>query len=44
VVVESSLSSSGCGLLLEELRQIGFKLHVGDVERRLVSNRCSKLS
>lgn len=29
--------TAGCGLILEELRQIGFKLTVGDVERRLVS-------
>lgn len=28
---------SGCVMLNEELRQIGFKLSVGDVERKLVS-------
>lgn len=27
---------AGCSLLSENLRQIGFKLSIGDVERRLV--------
>ncbi|WVR05690.1 hypothetical protein IAU60_002714 [Kwoniella sp. DSM 27419] len=31
----SELHRASCGLLLEELRQIGFKLTVGDVERTL---------
>ncbi|OCF32906.1 xaa-Pro aminopeptidase [Kwoniella heveanensis CBS 569] len=31
----SELHRASCGLLLEELRQIGFKLTVGDVERQL---------
>lgn len=32
----NELHRASCGLLLQELRQIGFKLSVGDVERRLV--------
>jgi hypothetical protein len=31
------IGCSGCSLLTEELRQIGFKLYTGDVERSLVS-------
>ncbi|WWC88016.1 uncharacterized protein L201_002919 [Kwoniella dendrophila CBS 6074] len=34
-VTLSELHRASCGLLLEELRQIGFKLTVGDVERTL---------
>ncbi|OXG34856.1 xaa-Pro aminopeptidase [Cryptococcus neoformans Bt120] len=34
-VTLSELHRASCGLLLEELRQIGFKLSVGDVERTL---------
>lgn len=33
----NELHRASCGLLLQELRQIGFKLSVGDVERTLVS-------
>jgi hypothetical protein len=32
-----NIGCSGCSLLTEELRQIGFKLYTGDVERSLVS-------
>jgi hypothetical protein len=32
----NELHRASCGLLLQELRQIGFKLNVGDVERTLV--------
>lgn len=34
----------GCSLLTEELRQIGFKLSVGEVERKLVSRRRSAIA